>query len=73
MSVMSSLNLVRLTSNTEKKKKKKKEKKDIQGTPHSTWGKFFLPQSVTQEVFHMYLYIYIYTNSYFRWIKINKT
>lgn len=71
MSVMSSLNLVRLTSNTEKKKKKKK--KDIQGTPHSTRGKFFLPQSVTQEVFHMYLYIYIYTNSYFRWIKINKT
>ena len=58
MSVMSSLNLVRITSITEKKKKKKK--KDIQGTPHSTWGKFFLPQSVTQDVFHMYLYIHLY-------------
>ena len=59
---MSSLNLVRLTSNTEKKKEKEKEEEGYpRHTPFdSTWGKFFLPQGVTQEVFHMYpLYTFI--------------
>ena len=48
-----------------KKKRKKrrrvsKREEGYPGHPHSTWGKFFLPQSVTQEVFHMYLYNYIH-------------